>query len=219
MANVTGYFRGSSYVSQQISSTIPGQATSVSVTDSWNFSFNTSGTGDDKNNLYAATTLSMVAGVPQTVNFQALTDPYGVTAAFTNIHWIAIKNQSTTDRQTLTIGYPVSGGAQANAWSGFVSNPGQIIVYPSTSNNDGVLVVTAPTDRGLPVGGDDGYLLQFDSGIYSFNVDLQIAGYYAVPPQFVHVLTFGNQSAIFNRRRVICGPRYGVGSCNNILND
>lgn len=173
MPTVTGYFRSQSYVLQQISTNIPGQTTSVSVTDGWSFSFGISGTGADQNTLYAATTLHLT-GSPQVIDLTTLTDPYGIVCGFTNIHWIAIKHLGTTDLTALLVGWNT---VQAGAHTGFVSNPGQLSVYPSTASNNGFTIFTAPNQTGAPVGGIYGTQLQFDPQSQTFDVDLQIAGY------------------------------------------
>lgn len=174
MPTVTGYFRSQSYVLQQISTDIPGQTTSVSVTDTWSFSFGTSGTGSDQNTLYAAKTIHM-AGSPQTIDLTTLTDPYGTVCGFTNIHWIAVKHLGTTDLTPLLVGWDT---VQAGAHTGLVSNPGQLFVYPSTSANGGFTIFAAPNQTGAPVGGIYGTLLQFDPQSQTFDVDLQVAGYF-----------------------------------------
>lgn len=174
MPTVTGYFRAQSYVLQQISTTIPGQPTSVSVTDTWNFSFGTSGTGTDQNTLYAATTLQFT-GSPQTIDLTTLTDPYGVVCGFTNIHWMAVKHQGTVDLMPLAISWYSAPDATK---TGFVNNGGSLLVYPSTASNDGFTMFTAPNQTGVIIGGQYGTTLRFDPAGQTFNADLQIAGYY-----------------------------------------
>lgn len=212
MPTVTGYFRAQSYVLQQISATVPGQTTSVSVTDTWNFSFGTSGTGTDQNTLYAATTLNL-AGAPQTIDLTTLTDPYGVATGFSAIHWMAVKHMGKTDQTPLAIGWS---GTQAGAHVGIVSNPGIIYVYPSSPNNDGFTIFTAPNASGIPVGGVSGTLLNFDPASATFDVDLQISGYFLTPPLLYrnggsYNIAGGNR---VRRRRATNGPRYGFGFSN-----
>lgn len=197
MANVTGYFRGNSYVSQQISLDIPGQTTSVSVADTWSFSFGTTGTGADQNTLYAATTLHF-ANSPQTINLQTLTDPYGTVCGFTNIHLMAVKHMGTQDLSPLSIYWSSPPDATL---TGFVSDGGKLKVYPSTPGNSGFTVFSAPNQTGVIVGGNYGTSLVFDPNGQTFDVDLQIVGYYM--PDFTG---FAKAYEVFNRTLGVMVP-------------
>jgi hypothetical protein len=130
------------------------------------------GTAADQCNLQYINTLALVASTPQALNLQSLTDVYGNSLSFSKIRQIIINMKSTTDGQTLTLGY---GTTTANAWTSLVSNPGTITLQAATTNNNAVFVLTAPNTTGWAVGSSN-RLLQFDPGSATFNVDVLIWG-------------------------------------------
>jgi hypothetical protein len=164
VANVTG---SNSVVTnnQQTSSGLP---TNIPVAVQQNFNFNpANGTAADQVDLKYTKTLTLAA-TPTTLDLTALTDVFGNSINFARVRSITLKHKGTTDGQNVT----VSGGA-ANPWTGIIT--GNLILFPSTANNNGVIVLWAPGTTGAVVSGAS-KTLKLDPGANTITVDIEICG-------------------------------------------
>ena len=91
---------------------------------------------------------ALAASTPQTLDLTTLQDPHGNALTVTRSRYIAFKLLSSTDGQTVKVG-----NYGSNDFLGFVSSGGTVTVYPSTANNDGFTVFSAPNTTGMAVDG------------------------------------------------------------------
>lgn len=131
----------------------------------------TSGTGSDQADLKYVKSLTLVA-TPTVLYLTALADPFGGTVNFARVKSILIINTSTVSGQAVLMGYSTT---TANAWTGFLSNPGQISIRSSTTTNQGVFLALAPGATAWPVSSTS-KLLQLDPGANTIRVNVEIVG-------------------------------------------
>lgn len=132
-----------------------GQAISP-ATLAWRFAYRVAGQlADQVDGLYYATP-TFVASTPQTIDLQALTDPLGNSITCVRVRFFAIKVGWTTDNVPLLVG-----GAGTNEWDGFLTSGAKVSVFPSSSLNDGGLILLAPQTTGIAVSGTS-HLLKLD---------------------------------------------------------
>jgi hypothetical protein len=141
---------------------------------SLNTNFQTNGTAANQIQLGTGIHLSLVASTPQTIDLTALTDLQGNAFSLAAVRYLAIRNNSTTDTQNLTV------GGAATPFVGFWSST--VTIWPSTTGsgsanqNSGYEVFQAPNTTGAPVTGGS-KLLKFDPGANAFTVDIIVMGY------------------------------------------
>jgi hypothetical protein len=155
---------------QDTPTSIPGAAALV-TRQSPGFKSNTPGAGADQVALHHAKTYHL-AGATQVIDLQSLLDINGATISFAKVRSVLLVNRSAVDGQDCLLGYPAT---TANAWTGLVSNPGQIAVKPSSPSNSGTMLLLAPNASGFPVS-PTSRLLQLDPGAATMDVDLEIVG-------------------------------------------
>ena len=168
MATITG----KTGVSTSWQQTLTGLPVSVpvQVLQSWGFQVSTSGTGVDQADLKYTKTLSLAA-TPTTLDLTALTDVAGNAVNFARVKSVTIRNKDTTDGHTV-----LCGNAAATQWTGFVSSATATwTVFPSSSNNDGFFVFTAPNTTAAAVSGSS-KSLKLDPGANTISVDIEIVG-------------------------------------------
>ncbi len=162
---------------QETTTGLPGSVTPVAVNQTFRNNFANGTAADQASKVYAAT-LAFSASTPIILNLfdsssgVQVTDMYGAAFAFAAVKKFYIKFRSTTDGQVLKVGYS---GSTANAWTGIVSNPGQIFLQPSTSTNDGGILMVAPNTTGWAVA-TGSKLLNLDPGSAAFSVDILLVG-------------------------------------------
>jgi hypothetical protein len=121
---------------------------------------------DQIDGLYYAQ-LTFVASTPQTLDLTTLTDPLGNSlGSIARVRFVGIKVNWTTNGVPLIVG-----GAGANEWNGFLSNGGTIKVYPSSANNDGFFLLSAPQTTAVTVSGTS-KLLKLDPQTAAGTVDI-----------------------------------------------
>ena len=129
----------------------------------------TPGTAADQVDGVCEMILNLAASTPQTINLlTGLTDLNGTALTVAHISFLAIKNLSTTDGQTVLVG-----NAASNPFEGFVSGINTLSIYPSSSQNDGFLVLAAPNMTGIPVNSTS-CNLKFDPGTNAVSVLLVV---------------------------------------------
>jgi hypothetical protein len=144
MAIITGSISATSNLSQSITATPGGSVVTTSQNVGWAV---TSGTGSDRSDAKYLKPISLVAGVPQALDLSTLPDGIGAACDFARIKSILVVNDSVTD--PITVGYATT---TTNAWTGLFSNPGTIVIQPSTSaGNMGFLLACAPSATGWVV--------------------------------------------------------------------
>jgi hypothetical protein len=110
-------------------------------------SFPTSGTGADSFALCHANPYVFAASTPQTINLNSLLDIKGNAISFSVVRYFAYQIVSSNPAFTL-----LAGDATTNPWIGILATAtSQMIWYPSSGNNDGFMVVQAPSATGIPV--------------------------------------------------------------------
>lgn len=156
----------------QVAVGLPGnQAAALTNAQSFKVIYNPAGSGADQIALKYSAKLTLSAA-PLVLNLQALTDVFGAALSFSLVRSITIVNESTTNGQTVLMGYSTT---TANAWVSLVSNPGQITIEPSTAANQGFFAMTAPNTTGWAVGASN-RMLQLDPGANTIVVDVEITG-------------------------------------------
>jgi hypothetical protein len=85
---------------------------------------------------------------------------------------VQVVNTSQIDGQNVLMGYA---STTTDAWVGMLSNPGQVVIGPSTAANQGVFVATSPGTSGWAVSGSS-YLLNFDPGANTIVISVTILG-------------------------------------------
>lgn len=170
MATITGQTKVATNWAQTLTG-VPGSAQSVSVQQSAQFQVTTSGTAADQADLKFTATL-LLAASPTVLDLTSLTDIYGGSVNFKRVRSITIVNKAATDGFTVKFGYSTT---TSNAWTGIVTNPGQITINPSTAANNGIFVMTSPTATGWAVTSTN-KLLNLDPGANTVAVDIEIVG-------------------------------------------
>lgn len=168
MATVAGSIKVTSSF-QQTPTTIPGNVTPATNTQSLKADF-TSGTTADKVDLKYSRTLTFASATAQTLDLSSLTDDYGGAVAFVKIRSLLIRVKSTTDGATLTVG-----AAATNPWAAVLGTTGTLIIQSATSSNQAVLLLTAPNTSGYAVSGSSKSLKLLPSS-HAFDVDIEITG-------------------------------------------
>lgn len=137
-----------------------------------------SGTGANQVDRMYTFSGTIAASTPLVIDLTSFTDPLtGATGqAMARARHIQVQNLETNDTHVLLMGYATT---TANAWTGLLSNPGQINIRPGTLNNTllgpGVFQADAPSVTGWLVGGSS-KLLQFDPGANAILVKIIITG-------------------------------------------
>lgn len=161
-----------SYAGSEQPTGLGGQVTPLSIANTANSRLG-NGTGVDQVDRWYSTTLTFTASTPQVLDLTNLTSPTGSTTSFARVKRIIVTVNSTTDGQTLKLGYSTT---TANAWTSLVSNPGQITLHASTvSGNSSVFVVVAPNATGYVVSSSN-KLLNLDPGSNAFTATVDILG-------------------------------------------
>jgi hypothetical protein len=130
------------------------------------------GNGSSINNfaLLHVHTYNFAASTPQSIDLTSLLDQVGASISFGMVEFFAYRIQATNPAYVLTVG-----GAGSNPWNGFLVGAGQMVWQPSTTLNDGFMVLPAP--NGMPVNSGS-KILKMDPGTNAVGlVDLIIAGY------------------------------------------
>jgi hypothetical protein len=166
---VSGSITVTSSLSQPTVS-LPG-ATPVrtNFTSTWTVA---SGTLADQADLKFAKPLSLVAGTPRVLDLTALVDLEGNPINFARVKSVIGINRSQTPGQVVLFGFATT---TANAHTGIVSNPGQIVIRPSTASNQGTFAFIAPDLAGYAVDATH-KLIQFDPGAATLELDVEITG-------------------------------------------
>jgi hypothetical protein len=164
---------GSISISSNLTQTpvsLPG-ATPVrtAFTSTWTVA---SGTAADQADRKYAKPLTLAAGTPTVLDLTALTDLEGNPVNFARVKSIIGVNRSQVPGQVVLFGYATT---TANAHVGIVSNPGQMVIRPSTATNPGVFAFVAPDADGFVVG-PTSKLIQLDPGAHTIELDLEICG-------------------------------------------
>ncbi len=163
--------RGSIQISNNMTvdapASVPG-AQPLATAASWRFVV-VPGTAADQADVFYARVLSLAAA-PQTLDLTALLDPFGAAISLARVRSISILNSSIAS--PVLVGFAA---ATANAWTGFLANPGQLVVQPSTATNQGILTALAPGSTGWPVSAAS-KLLQLDPGAATVSVSVTILG-------------------------------------------
>jgi hypothetical protein len=167
--SITGLISINSSLAQSAPSTLPG-VQAIYSTQAAQFSV-AAGTGADQADTKYLQKL-ILAATPTVLDLTALTDCYGASISFARIKSILVVNTSTTSGQVVTLGYSTT---TTNAWTSFLSNPGQIIVEPSTTTNQGTLLVLAPGATGWPVSSTN-RLFNLDPGANTISCQIEIVG-------------------------------------------
>lgn len=133
----------------------------------------TNGTAADKIDLLHRKTYTLAAApTVLDLNGGTLLDPLGNACAFARIRRIRIKFLDTTDGHTLKLGYSTT---TTNAWTGLLSNPGQLTLQASSAANDAWIEINAPNTTGMAVSSTN-KLLQLDPGSSTYTIILEIDG-------------------------------------------
>lgn len=130
----------------------------------------TSGTGADQADLKYSTKRTLAISTPLVLDLTSLTDAQGVAIAPARLKALTVVNRSTTPGQVLKLGYSAT---TANAFTGFVTNPGQVTVRPSTTSSPGFVTITAPDATGFLIGSTN-KLLQIDPGANAILVEIEL---------------------------------------------
>jgi hypothetical protein len=151
---------------------LAGQA--IQVLKSFKFISTTSGTAADQCDLLYANTLTFVASTPQTIDLTSLLDVIGNSLSFARVKVFAIRVNSTTNGDKLTVG-----NSGTNEWSGTaapLSAGGTLKVLASTATgNHGYTVLSGPNTTGFVVDSTH-KTVKLDPGASAFSCDLLIAG-------------------------------------------
>lgn len=172
--NTTGTYTDGS---QETSTGLPGNVQPIALNQTFRHNMQDGSAADQVHKIYAAT-LTFSASTPIVLNLfdsssgVQVTDLYGTAFAFGAVKKFYIKFKSVTDGQILKIGYS---GTTANSWTAIVSNPGQIFLQASTTNNDGGILMVAPNTTGWVVA-TGSKLLQLDPGTGAFSADVILVG-------------------------------------------
>jgi hypothetical protein len=169
MSNVAGSAKLSLAVTQKLAS---GFLTGVPlpIAESLGFTFSVAGALADQCNLCHAKTYTFVASTPQTIDLTTITDILGATTAFARIRFLLAWLKGTNDASSLTLG-----NAATNAWAAAWGATGTHKLLPSTSVNQGALILLAPNTTAYPVSGTSKSLLMTPSA-HAFDLDLVILG-------------------------------------------
>jgi hypothetical protein len=169
MSTIASIIDLSSNISQAAPTTLPG-GTDLYLNQSSRCNF-TSGTLANQCDTLYASTLTLAA-VHTALNLQSLLDPFGNAISFARVKYLQVVNTSQTDGHNVLMGYASS---TANCFVGFLSNPGQVVIGPSTAANQGVFVATSPNTTGFPVSSSS-YLLNFDPQSETITINVTILG-------------------------------------------
>lgn len=148
-------------------------AYAIQATDTVTYAAGTGAGKIDRIYSYAGTISS--ATVIDLTNF---TDWLGNTGqSMARVRFIGVRLTSTTDGQDLKFGYATT---TANAWTGLISNPGQLIIKPAYAPTTGpagvgTFQMDAPNTTGWPVSSTS-KLVQFDPGSNTLAVKILILG-------------------------------------------
>ena len=124
----------------------------------------------DQVDLISVNTYTFVASTPQTKDMTTdLTDIQGTVIVPARARLLAFRPKWTTD-VPLVIGDSVT-----NEWDGFLSAAGTLKIFPSTTNNDGWTVISAPQTLGIPITSTS-KTLKFDPQTAAGDVDFIFAG-------------------------------------------
>lgn len=171
MATVTGNFGITYNFTQALASTVPGSAnTGAQIASAYTAKFITSGTSADQVDLAYGTTLTLVASTPQTIDMRSLTDLYGNSITFARVRALFFRNRATTDGYTVTLG-----NAASNAWTSLLPSTSTMLVYPSSSTNDGWTAIVAPNTTGISTGSSN-KSLKIDPGSQNITFDIVALG-------------------------------------------
>lgn len=168
MAVVTGSVKTQTTFTQTPSN-LPGTVTPATIGQTFTTTLGNATTADNVDLKYT-TTLTFTASTAQTLDLTALTDIYGGTVNFARIRTMTLKQKSTTDGATLTLG-----AAAANPWAAIWGTTGTHIMQASTSTNDAGLIITAPNTTGYVTSGSSKNLKLLPSA-HAFSVDIEITG-------------------------------------------
>jgi hypothetical protein len=122
--------------------------TSIPITPARILAYFGSGTLADQIDGLSPLLLTFTASTPQTLDLSALLDAFLAPITTARVRFMLIKNLATTDGFNLLVG-----GAGTNEWNGPLSSGGKLTVGPSTANNDGFALLSAPNTTGYPVYG------------------------------------------------------------------
>ena len=172
MAAVTGTNNIVFSFSETVTYGIGSVTSQLTVNPTFSSLFNTSGTTLDRCNLIYATTISLSASTPQNLDLTSLTDLVGSAVNFARIRFFAIRNNSTTDADLLTL---FANGT--NDWVGINSGAASATtpIYPSTTTNSGFTVFQMPNTTGAVVGSSN-KIIKLNPGSLAKTVDILIAG-------------------------------------------
>lgn len=172
MSILNGTISGASAVSQTASG-VPGASPLLTQqTPRWTLPNppGTAGTADNADRKYSKTlTLS---ATPTVIDLTSFPDIFGNTTSMARVRRVYILNKSTTDGQVVLLGYATT---TTNAWTGLVTNPGQLTVSPSSAANSGWFEYVAPNTTGLVVTSSN-KLLQLDPVANTIICDVEIIG-------------------------------------------
>jgi len=173
MSTLLGSITVTSVMTQATAATIPGGQPLANQTQS-RFAIaspaGAAGSADNADLKYSA--ILPLAATPTVLDLTALKDVLGNPISFARVRSILISNPATVDGQVVKLGYAA---ATANAWTGLISNPGQLTIEPSSALNPGVLALTAPNTTGLPVTSTS-KLLNLDPGAATIALSIEIVG-------------------------------------------
>jgi hypothetical protein len=145
MANVTASITTSTTSTQ--TATLVGTVTPATVSQSIIANFATTGTGADSLNLNFVSSVAVTsAGV--TLDLSSLTDRYGAAVNFARVRSVSIVNQSQTNLNNIT-----AAAGTSNGWTNWVNSTAGVIIGPSTSTNQGMIISTNPSTSGWIVDG------------------------------------------------------------------
>ena len=172
MATVTGTNNITFSFSETITYGIGSISSPLTVNPTFSSLFTTSGTTLDKCNLIYAATINLAASTPQNLDLTNLTDLVGATANFARVRFFAIRNNSTTDSDLLTL---FANGT--NDWVGLNSGAASATtpIYPSTATNNGFAIFQMPNTTGAAVGSSN-KIIKINPGSLAKTVDILIAG-------------------------------------------
>jgi hypothetical protein len=154
---------------QETPTGIPGgQPFYTSLTPKWAVA---SGTASDLADTKYVKTLTLSA-TPTALDLTNLTDPFGNSINFARVKSILVQNTATTSGYTVLMGYATT---TTNAWTGLISNPGQLTIQPSSAYNNAWIQFVAPATIGWVVSSTS-KLLQFDPGSNTIQLAIEIIG-------------------------------------------
>jgi hypothetical protein len=168
---VTGSVKGTINVAEMLGSGIE-TGLQIPLTLSWRSIFSTSGTLADQCNLVYASTLTFVASTAQSLDLSNLTDlnNNAINFATGRVRFVAFRHQGQVDGSYVEVG-----GAGSNPWIGFLSSGASLTVFPSSTINDGWVILSAPNTTGMVVSSTSKILLLTPSA-HAFNFDVVIGG-------------------------------------------